>query len=78
MLKYREEVYFFKRRKIDMKQSEYLEAGKIVNTHGVRGDVKSECWCDYIEVMTEDISVLYRKKGAEYFPLKITKASPFN
>ena len=60
-----------------MKRSEYLEAGKIVNTHGVRGDVKSECWCDYIEVMTEDLSVLYMKKGAEYQPLKIQKASPF-
>ena len=60
-----------------MKQSEYLEAGKIVNTHGVRGDVKSECWCDYIEVMTEDILILYRKKGEAYLPLKIVKASPF-
>lgn len=60
-----------------MKRSDYLEAGKIVNTHGVRGDVKSECWCDYIEVMTEDLSVLYLKKGAQYHSLTITKASPF-
>ena len=60
-----------------MKRAEYLEAGKIVNTHGVRGDVKIECWCDYLEVMTEDLSVLYRKKGLEYQPLAITKASPF-
>ena len=60
-----------------MNRSEYLEAGKIVNTHGVRGDVKSECWCDYLEVMTEDLSVLYIKKGAQYQPLTIRKASPF-
>ena len=60
-----------------MNRSEYLEAGKIVNTHGVRGDVKSECWCDYIEVMTEDLENLYLKKGSEYQALAITKASPF-
>ncbi|MBE6638405.1 MAG: 16S rRNA processing protein RimM [Ruminococcaceae bacterium] len=60
-----------------MKRAEYLEAGKIVNTHGVRGDVKSECWCDDLSVMTKDLSVLYRKKGKEYIPFKITKASPF-
>lgn len=60
-----------------MKRAEYLEAGKIVNTHGVRGDVKLECWCDDVYVITEDLSVLYRKKGGQYFPLKITKASPF-
>ena len=76
MIKYKEK-YAFNKGKIDMKRSDYLEAGKIVNTHGVRGDVKSECWCDYIEVMTDDLSVLYRKKGEEYLPLTITKASAF-
>ncbi|PWM35011.1 MAG: 16S rRNA processing protein RimM [Clostridiales bacterium] len=25
---------------------EYIEAGKIVTTHGVRGEVKAEPWCD--------------------------------
>ena len=60
-----------------MKRAQYLEAGKIVNTHGVRGDVKAECWCDDIYVMTEDLEVLYRKKGNEYLPLVIKKASPF-
>ena len=24
----------------------YLEAGKIVGTHGVRGEMRVECWCD--------------------------------
>lgn len=60
-----------------MKKSDYLEAGKIVNTHGVRGDVKCECWCDDIEVMTEDLSALYCKKGNEYISYEITKASSF-
>ena len=29
-----------------MKQEKYLEAGKIVNTHGIRGEVKIEPWAD--------------------------------
>ena len=24
----------------------YLEAGKVVTTHGVRGEMKLELWCD--------------------------------
>lgn len=29
-----------------MPKSQYLECGKIINTHGVRGGVKLESWCD--------------------------------
>ncbi len=29
-----------------MSQEQYLEAGKIINTFGVRGEVKIEPWCD--------------------------------
>ena len=25
---------------------QYLEAGRIVGTHGVRGEMRVECWCD--------------------------------
>ena len=28
---------------------EYLEAGKLVTTHGVRGELKAEVWCDDFE-----------------------------
>ena len=24
----------------------YLEAGKLINTHGVRGEFKMDAWCD--------------------------------
>ena len=27
-------------------QKQFLEAGKIVNTHGVTGDIKVQSWCD--------------------------------
>lgn len=30
---------------------EYLECGKIINTHGCDGGMKLECWCDSPEVL---------------------------
>lgn len=32
---------------------EYIEAGEIVNTHGVRGEVKVLCWLDAPEMLCE-------------------------
>ena len=32
---------------------EYIEAGEIVNTHGVRGEVKVLCWLDAQEMLCE-------------------------
>ena len=29
-----------------MEKKQYLEAGRIINTHGVRGEVKAEAWTD--------------------------------
>lgn len=37
---------------------DYLEVGQIVNTHGLRGDVKVMPWCDYPEVFHELAYVL--------------------
>ena len=34
-----------------MEQSQYIEAGKIINTHGVRGEVKIEPWVDSPEFL---------------------------
>ena len=52
----------------------YLEIGKIVNTHGFRGDVKAQSWCDFPEVMTE-LDVIYRKVKGEYVGLEVEKSS---
>lgn len=38
-----------------------LEVGKIVNTHGLRGEVKAVPWTDYPEVF-EDIEYVYVKR----------------
>ena len=47
-----------------------LEVGKIVNTHGLRGEVKVVPWTDYPEVF-EDIETVYIKKKTEYEKLDI-------
>ncbi len=35
-----------------MEKKRFLEAGKITNTHGVRGEVKIEPWCDSAHFLT--------------------------
>lgn len=34
-------------------KKEYLEAGKIINTHGIRGEVKIMPYCDSAELLSE-------------------------
>ena len=34
-------------------ENKYLESGKIINTHGVRGEVKIDPWADSPEFLTE-------------------------
>ena len=55
-------------------KEKYLECGKIINTHGVRGACKIDAWCDSPEVICE-LKTVYYKKRDEYLPLEITKAS---
>ncbi len=47
-----------------------LEVGKIVNTHGLRGEVKVVPWTDCPEVF-EDIEAVYVKKKNEYEKLTL-------
>lgn len=53
---------------------QYLDAGKAVTTHGVRGEMKFELWCDSAEFL-QSVGRLYASKngGAEY---KITSVRP--
>ena len=39
-------------------KKQFLEAGKIVNTHGVTGEIKVQSWCDSPEVLL-DFDKLY-------------------
>lgn len=47
-----------------------LEVGKIVNTHGLRGEVKVITWTDYPEVF-ENLEYVYAKKKKEEIKLTI-------
>ena len=58
-----------------MKQA-YLECGKVINTHGFRGTVKLECWCDSPEILA-DLPYVYILKGSTYCPLRVLRASVF-
>ena len=35
-------------------QKKYIETGKIVGTHGVRGEMRVQAWCDSLKIFTSD------------------------
>ena len=59
-----------------MKQK-YLECGKIINTHGFRGTVKLESWCDSPYVLAELETLWFLQKNGEYTPCRVKHASVF-
>ena len=54
-----------------MKKSQYIEAGQIVNTHGVRGEVKILSWLDSPEYL-KSFATLYLQGGEK--PMKVRAA----
>ena len=46
-------------------KKDFLEIGKIINTHGVRGEVKVEPWCDSPEVFCA-LSRVYLENKTEF------------
>ena len=57
-----------------MEKKQYLECGKIVNTHGVRGAVKLESWCNSPEELAE-LSRVFIMRGEQMEELTVKKAS---
>lgn len=55
---------------------QYMEIGKIVNTHGVRGDVKIDPWCDGFDVFSA-LDALYIRRGTEYVAYTPVKIEPY-
>lgn len=51
----------------------YLPCGKIVGTHGVRGAVKVDSWCDTPTVLAS-FEQVYLKNGDAYLPHTVTHA----
>lgn len=59
-----------------MEKKKYLECGKIVNTHGVRGAVKLESWCNTPYDLAELDRLFIQKDGAVK-EIKVKHASVF-
>jgi 16S rRNA processing protein RimM len=53
---------------------EYPECGKIINTHGCRGGVKIEPWCDSPHVFAA-LPTVYFKKGTKMTAVRVCRAS---
>lgn len=49
-----------------------LQVGQIVNTHGLRGEVKVVAWTDYPEVF-EQLEYVYLEKNKEKYDIKSVK-----
>ena len=55
-------------------KKEYIECGKIVAPHGVKGLLKVESWCDSLKVLASRKRV-YILKGGEYIEFPVISAS---
>ena len=55
-------------------ENKYLECGKIINTHGVKGGIKIESWCDSPEVLL-DLNKIYFKTGDGFEKRKIISST---
>lgn len=54
----------------------YLPAGRVINTHGFRGTVKLESWCDSPEILAE-LACVYVKEQDGYRAIRVRHASVF-
>ena len=52
----------------------YLEVGKIVSTHGVRGEVRVDPWCDSPDFLRQFKTLYYDKTGTK--PVKVLACRP--
>ena len=56
-------------------KKEYLEIGKLVNTHGVKGVFKLDPWCDTPRVAASLSRMYLLQKDGSYRELKVKNAS---
>lgn len=53
-------------------RKKYLETGKIVNVHGLKGEVKVYPWCDSPQLLCE-FDTLYTNKGTQSIEIEYAK-----
>lgn len=56
-----------------MEKKQYIEAGKIVNTHGVKGEVKIQVWLDSPDFMRKFKTVYIDEKGVKINSARVHK-----
>ena len=59
-----------------MEKNQYLECAIVINTHGVRGDVKLESLCDAPEVLAS-LERVFVLEGGKYREIEVKRASVF-
>ena len=59
-----------------MSKCAYIECGKIINTHGARGGVKIDPWCNSPKDFTS-LKRVFFLEGGEYTMKKVLKSSAF-
>lgn len=57
------------------KTKKYLECGKIVNTHGIRGAVKMESWCNTPSDLAS-LKRIYLREDGKYREVRVISAAP--
>lgn len=55
--------------------NQFLEAGKIINTHGIRGEVKVQPWCDGPEFLCDFDALYVDGKPLEILSTRIHKGN---
>ena len=53
---------------------QYLEAGKVVTTHGVRGEMKLELWCDGVAFLKKVGRLYPSLNGGKCYQIKSIRA----
>lgn len=59
--------------KTECMRNDYLEAGRFCGTHGIKGDIKAESWCDSVEILL-GLKNVYLKDRNGYKVLPVERA----
>ena len=54
-----------------MAKQKYLECGKAVSTHGVRGTLRLECYCNDTETLAKLRKMYKKAPSGEFVPMKV-------
>ena len=56
-------------------KKEYLEGGRVLNAHGVRGLLKAEAWCDSPKVLAAQKRIFFAEKDGNMKECKLTRGT---